>query len=178
MQHSASLNRRMCHHSNPRVSPLDCAHAPSQWHNNQPAGWCTCHYNKASASWATHIYDHSTQSAGMCTSMITALSQLDCEHLWSQLHSTQPAGMCISMITEPQHLASWTVHIYDHSSTALSQLDCAHLWSQNHSTQPTGLCMCAITEETEHFNRACTSVLTCHPWLCLFLFFSYFYTFT
>ena len=58
--------------------------------------------------------------------------------------------------------ASWNVHMCDHSN----------------STQPAGLCMCAITVVPEHFNRACTFVLTCLPWLCLFLFFSYFYTIT
>ena len=82
-----------CHHSNPRVSPLDCAHAPSQYHNNQPVGWCTCHYNNASASLAMHIYDHSTQPAGLCTSMITAL----------------------------QHSANWTLHVCHHSSTRTFQ---------------------------------------------------------
>ena len=149
--------------------------------NTQPAGICTCAITVTqwSTSWkCTCAITIMNQPAGLCTyHSTTALSQLDCAHLRSQYRSTQPAGLCTSMITVPQHSASWNVHIYDHGTTALSQLERAHLWSEYHSTQPAGLCMCTITVAPEHFNRACTFLLTCLPWLCLF-FFSYFYTIT
>jgi len=132
------------------------------------ASWtvnCMITVAQNSVSWTVHIYDptttalsqldcahlwshhYSTQPAGLCTSVIIALSQLDCAHLWSQHHSPLLGRLCSCMIT------------------ALSQLDCAHLWSQYLSTQPSSLCMFSVTIIWEHFNTACTFVHTCRPWL-------------